>query len=203
MRKIAVKNVMDCYARTTFRKRLNWMCSDDSGNTPVYTRKKNKERLINAANTTKNDYLTVTVDVADKKLIGILEDQIERIDLKIDHHPARNCFAKYNYSDTQVGSCCEIIYDIITLLSENEEIIDTKIASSLYAGIISDTGNFKYPSVTEKTHFIAGKLIETGISHSKINEKMFGKRTIQDLNALKLALDTLDIVQMTNIKPEL
>ena len=88
MRKIADKNVwMLC--PDDVPERLNWMCSDDSGNT-LYTIGENKERLINAANTTKNDYLTVTVDVADKKLIGILEDQIERIDLKIDHHPARD-----------------------------------------------------------------------------------------------------------------
>jgi len=46
------------------------------------------------------------------------------------------------------------------------------IAECIYAGIIFDTGSFKYSLTSPKTHRIAARLLETGIDASKISERV-------------------------------
>ncbi len=133
--------------------------------------------------------LIISADVAEPQLFGRYEEIFkDRVNLKIDHHPPRSQFAEYNYADDTTSSCSEIIYRMLEPLG----VIDPDIASALYAGIISDTCNFKYPDVTSETHRAAAALIDLGVDHSKINEKLFGKRSRSEIEALRLALDTLE-----------
>ena len=133
--------------------------------------------------------LIMSADIAETSLLGRYEDIFkDRIKLKIDHHPPRSQFAEYDYVDDTASSCAQIIYRMLQPLG----VIDADIASALYAGIISDSGNFKYPDVTSETHRVAAELIDLGVRHADINERLFGKRTRGEVEALRLALDTLE-----------
>ena len=89
----------------------------------------------------------IAVDIADKRLLGSLEDEFgDLIDLNIDHHVSNTQYAKALYLDKDASATCEIIYEI--LLSLRVKLNDT-IAQALYTGISTDTGCFKYSNVTE------------------------------------------------------
>lgn len=133
----------------------------------------------------------VSVDVAQKRLLGdsLSQQYGDKTDLAIDHHDTSRLFAKNTYCESDSASCCEIIYLIIKALGVT---IDEKIASCLFTGCSTDTGCFKYSSVTPRTHRIAAELIELGARHSKINEIMFDTKTVGSINLERMCLEALE-----------
>ena len=87
--------------------------------------------------------------------------------IMVDHHQQPDDFADLYFHDTAACSTCELVYEIIKGISGNN-IIDKKIASCLYAGIMTDTGNFRFNSVTARTHQIVSVLIEKGADNAAI-----------------------------------
>ena len=75
----------------------------------------------------------------------------------------------FKISYSEISSTCEIVYNIIKYLDPN--LINEKISTCLYTGIMTDTGSFRYSSTTFKTHKIISKLIKNGAEGSKIHEK--------------------------------
>jgi bifunctional oligoribonuclease and PAP phosphatase NrnA len=66
----------------------------------------------------------------------------------IDHHqqPQLEIF-NYGISDTSKSSTCEMVYDII-IESGHQDKITLEAAQCLYAGVMGDTGSFRFPSTT-------------------------------------------------------
>jgi phosphoesterase RecJ-like protein len=91
----------------------------------------------------------------------------------IDHHrePQTEVFA-YGISDTGKSSTCEMIYDFI-VDSGNEDKINKDVAECLYAGTMTDTGSFRFPSTTASVHKMVAALKEKGLDHSQIHENLF------------------------------
>ncbi len=91
----------------------------------------------------------------------------------IDHHqqPESACFA-YGMSDTEKSSTSEMVYDLI-VGSGHAGKIDTTIAACLYAGVMSDTGSFRYPGASAAVHRMVAALKDTGLNHTQIHENLF------------------------------
>ena len=71
----------------------------------------------------------------------LLSSDVPRV--LIDHHPDPVDFADIVFSDTSYGSSAEMVYRVICDTGFRE-LIDSDIAACLYAGIMTDTGNFSY-----------------------------------------------------------
>jgi phosphoesterase RecJ-like protein len=91
----------------------------------------------------------------------------------IDHHrqPETEVFA-YGISDTGKSSTSEMVFDLIEESGGISQ-IDRNISSCLYAGVMADTGSFRFPSATASVHRMVACLMETGFDHSKIHENLF------------------------------
>jgi phosphoesterase RecJ-like protein len=91
----------------------------------------------------------------------------------IDHHrePQEEIF-EYGVSDTVKSSTCEMIYDFING-SGRLEMINKQIAECIYAGIIGDTGSFRFPSAHAGVHKLTAVLMERGLEHSHVHDKLF------------------------------
>lgn len=91
----------------------------------------------------------------------------------IDHHqqPQTESF-NYGVSDTGKSSTAEMVFDFI-LNSGNEDKINKDIAECLYAGVMTDTGSFRFNSTTSSVHQMVARLKETGFDHSKVHESLF------------------------------
>lgn len=90
----------------------------------------------------------------------------------IDHHLEPDRFPDYQLWDTKVCSTAELIYDFILMLG-GEKQIDKTIATCIYTGLLTDTDRFRIPTTTPKVHYIAAKLMETGVEHTRIFEKIY------------------------------
>jgi phosphoesterase RecJ-like protein len=89
----------------------------------------------------------------------------------IDHHEGPDdC---WNIALNRIGhsSTSELIYDLMES-SSLSGLLDEDIASCIYTGIMTDTGSFRYPATTPRTHIVASELLKTGIDQSIIHSRV-------------------------------
>lgn len=129
--------------------------------------------------------LVVSVDTASPSQVGALYDVYEgKIDLMIDHHEKGTPYAD-NYIVPGASSCGEVLYGVICELAamyrKKESDIPLRVCELIYTAVSSDTGCFKYNNVKPETHALASKLIARGIDASEINHKLFGIKTLKQM----------------------
>ncbi len=134
--------------------------------------------------------LIVSVDVASTSMLGNCAKLIKLAEsIKIDHHESPEAFADYNYTKPESASCSELIFELINLLTP---VMSDRVCELLYAGISFDTGCFKHSNVTSSTHEKAAYLVSRGVDTSSINQKLFGNKTKKEIEALKMAYNSLE-----------
>lgn len=97
--------------------------------------------------------------------------------LMIDHHLFPAEFFQYAISDTSASSTAELVLRWMNDTNQSDQ-LDQNIATCLYLGIMTDTGSFRFPSVTANLHREVGQLLDTGIQHASIHERVFDTNTI-------------------------
>jgi bifunctional oligoribonuclease and PAP phosphatase NrnA len=105
----------------------------------------------------------------------------------IDHHTSPAADFDFMISETETSSTSELIYDFI-VDSGDREIIDTDIASCIYAGIITDTGSFSYSCNYEKTYLITADLYHRGIDGEHIHRLVYDTYSENRLRLLGFAI---------------
>ena len=132
--------------------------------------------------------LTVAVDAASAELLGGIGKTLEgKIDLKLDHHPMGTDFAKYSLIYAGASACGELIFDLVSELGA----LSRSAAQALYAAISSDSGSFRFDSVTAQTHERAAKLLSMDIEHGKITESLYNTKTVGELTAEAAAIENI------------
>ena len=91
----------------------------------------------------------------------------------VDHHqePDEPSF-DFGISDCTKSSTCQMVYDLV-IGSGYHDKINEKIAECIYAGVVADTGSFRFPSANAAVHKLAADLKETGFDHSKVHENLY------------------------------
>ena len=91
----------------------------------------------------------------------------------IDHHrEPQTDFFDFGISDITKSSTAEMVYDFI-VETGGESKIDRNIATSLYAGVMSDTGSFRFSSTTASVHLMVAKLKSFDIDHPRIHTAIY------------------------------
>lgn len=89
----------------------------------------------------------------------------------IDHHITPTLILDIILYDPKAPATSILIFKLIKKMGDIK-LIDKDIATCLYTGISTDTGNFSYSSVTSETHKIIANLLDKGIDISNINSKI-------------------------------
>ncbi|MHB0755294.1 DHH family phosphoesterase [Polaribacter sp. M15] len=110
----------------------------------------------------------------------------------IDHHQQPDD-VKYMYSDTDICSTCQMVYQFIEM-NNDLQLIDADIATCLYTGIMTDTGSFRFRSTTSKTHRIIADLIDKGAKNDIIHNNVYDANSYNRLLLLGQALSNLQIL---------
>ena len=125
----------------------------------------------------KNIYDTVIcVDVA--SIDRIVENAREifnsaKVTLNIDHHKTNKGFADHNYVMGGISSAGEVLYKIF---EKEKKQITLEMANCLYVSILTDTGCFKYETVTSETFAIVSNLLKLGVNSSEIAQKCYEQK---------------------------
>jgi len=148
---------------------LNWM----PGAGKVLNYEKQKEEAEKILSETEILFcLDFNIFHRTKNLAPALE-AAQCIKALIDHHeqPDEQSF-NYGNSDVNKSSTSEMIYDFI-VKSGKKERLDQSVAECLYAGVIGDTGSFRFSSTHASTHLMVAGLMETGFDHTRVHNNLY------------------------------
>ena len=105
----------------------------------------------------------------------------------IDHHQNPEEFCEIVISRPEICSTCQLIYECIDEM-DGLEFLTKSCCEAIYLGMLTDTGSFRYPSVTAKTHRILAHLLEMGVEHFKIHEAIFDVNTLDKIQLRAYAI---------------
>ena len=183
---------VDIISPNKFPEFLKWM--DPNNIIKIFdANEKYSQKIIDAE-------LIFTLDFNNLVRISGMKEYVEKSNAKIimiDHHEEPSNYADFMYSEPKMSSTCEMIYHFIEKMGDVDK-IDKNISRSLYAGIMTDTGSFKFPSTTELTHLVISNLLKTGISHSDIHNHIYDNNKFERVQLLSFALSKIKIIENLN-----
>ena len=162
---------------------FNWMPGADK--ILIYEKQsKECDALLAAAD------LFICTDFNDPKRIGPIGAKMMANPCKkilIDHHLNPVDFADEVHSHPEASSSCEIVYRLITAddrfavrtKTANAEgqlpLLDKNIATCIYTGLMTDTGNFSFNSTSAELYDIIANLLRAGVQKDEIYNAVFNQ----------------------------
>lgn len=107
----------------------------------------------------------------------------------VDHHAGNDGFGDPRLVNLGACATAELVYDVLDAIGVP---LTPEIASSLYAGIASDTGAFRYLNTTPRALRIAARLVERGADPAATAEALYARKSEASLRVLGLALASLE-----------
>ena len=119
--------------------------------------------------------LVIVVDSSKVDRVGAVLDEVEKVDLNIDHHPDNTHFAQINIVDSTAVSATQILTRLLPQLGLK---ISSTVAANLLTGMITDTIGFKTDNMHPEVLRMAAELYELGadlpgLYHSAVAAKTF------------------------------
>ena len=172
---------------------LKWM----PGETEILkfdAKKEEAKKYIEDAN------VIFTLDFNDLSRIGEMQAVVAKSEatfIMIDHHQQPADYATYMYSDTRMSSTCEMVYNFICFLGDENE-ITAEMASCMYSGIMTDTGSFRFSATTSTTHRVIASLMDKGAKNNEIHNAIYDTNSPSKLQLLGCALKNLVVLEAYN-----
>ncbi len=125
--------------------------------------------------------LSICVDTASAARVADQRFNLSEYVIKIDHHIPVEDFGDFQFVDVTRSSTAQIILEFY-LRYKDELKFNMTAAIALYTGIVTDTGRFRYRSVTADTFKAVAFLLDFGLDFTEI----LGKLDMKTEDLLKL-----------------
>jgi bifunctional oligoribonuclease and PAP phosphatase NrnA len=129
-----------------------------------------------------HDLLVVDTSRSDRTGVPIPETGAR---LNLDHHEDNPLYADFNLVNPRAAASAEIVAD---LYAELDIPLDKEAAEALYAGIRTDTGDFRFRNISPRAHELVADLLRAGVVPAEVHERINRRGTIQQLNIVGLSL---------------
>ncbi|MBF0571313.1 MAG: bifunctional oligoribonuclease/PAP phosphatase NrnA [Candidatus Omnitrophica bacterium] len=139
------------------------------------------------------DYeVAIVLDCGDLKRVGVVKQFIQKDKplINIDHHVTNEKFGSINVVCPTASSTCEMIFD---LFQEAGYPLNKNLAVLLYAGIMTDTGSFRYENTCAHSHAVIEKLMAFKISAARMYDRLFVGIPVADM---KMFTDVIHSAQL-------
>ena len=124
--------------------------------------------------------LGIVIDTATSDRISNPRYTLCRELCKIDHHIPVQSFAAYEWVEEHRSSACEMIAAFFDAF-KSELKIDVEAATRIYAGMVTDSGRFRFRSVSGDTMRLAGMLLDIGVD----TDHLYASLYMKDFHTLK------------------
>jgi len=133
-----------------------------------------------------DQYTAVFVDCADGARCGDrLHALFPRPYAMVDHHISNKGYAEHDFVEPDSASTTEILAGICLDLDIP---IDAIAAQAFYTGIVTDTGQFKFPATTRKTFLLAAELFKCGAKPSEAGYELYERESLGKIQLLQMFL---------------
>ena len=130
---------------------------------------------------------TGTIDRLSNKKIGLCPELI-----KIDHHIDDKPYGDLSWVEPERSSCCEMIVDLQQQFTDVLP-MTKEAALFLYTGMVTDSGRFRFDSVSGDTLRLAAVLLDTGID----TETLFANLYLEDFEYFRFEAYIYEHMQRT------
>ncbi|MCQ2413026.1 MAG: bifunctional oligoribonuclease/PAP phosphatase NrnA [Sphaerochaetaceae bacterium] len=130
---------------------------------------------------------TAGLDRCSNKLITKAKELI-----KIDHHIDIAPYGDISWVEDDRSSVCEMVTDFLFTF-QDELVCDSRVATLLYTGMVTDSGRFRYIETTGETLRLAGFLLDKGIE----TQKLFANLYLEDFDYYKFQSYVFDKMNIT------
>lgn len=137
--------------------------------------------------------LAIVLDTSAKSLISDERYTMADMTARIDHHIFCEKIAEIEVTDTSYESCCGLV---TAFAIECGLTVSPLAAKSLYTGMITDSGRFRYDSTTANTHKMASFLMERKFSTADIYRNLYA----DDYSFIRLRAQFVLKIQFTEQK---
>lgn len=131
---------------------------------------------------------TGTADRASNKKFSLCREII-----KIDHHIDIKPYGDISWVEEERSSSCEMIAKFYEAFRD-ELVLDKEGATYIYTGMVTDSGRFRYRSVSGDTLRLAGMLLDFGID----TDRLYANLYLDEYNALKFRAYVYNNMKMTD-----
>lgn len=166
-----------------FPKFLSWM----TGAGDIFTYDGHGEVCDNLIN---ESAVVLILDYNRYDRVGEMGAKLKASDAKkimIDHHIDPMTEVDHMLSDVTASSTAQLVYDFVEALGW-EASITPEIGQCLYAGIMTDTGSFRFSSTSARTHEVVAQLMHRGLRPEMVHQQIFDNNHLTRLRLLGHAL---------------
>jgi len=110
--------------------------------------------------------------------------------VNIDHHPGNRRYGTVNWVDPTAAATGEMVYELLVALALP---LTPEIATGLFTAIQTDTGSFRYSSVTGRTLRIAADLVDSGAEPAVVSTRLYESRPPEALRQLGTVLSRVEV----------
>lgn len=129
-----------------------------------------------------SDWSAVFVDCADHKRVGAKLAAMFPIPVGcIDHHMSRGTYAEHNVIDSTAAAAAEMLAG---MFFDAGLPVDAPTAQALYAGIVTDTGQFQFQSTTRRVFELTAQLMDCGADPAGAAAEIYERESFAKLELL-------------------
>ena len=138
--------------------------------------------------------LAISLDCATIKMLNGFANYFENAKSKvcIDHHSTNTMFGDYNYVNPDAPACSQILLVILQYFGIE---VSKEIGTCILAGIITDTGGFKYQGVTAETFEFVSWLLNKGVNVSKLYRQVLEVQTRPNFELHRIASNRIEFLE--------
>ena len=116
------------------------------------------------------DALAIILDCGGRNMVNDDRYTLAKITARIDHHIFSEKFADEEVIDTSFESCCGMIAQFA---EESGWKLNPLAAKSLYTGMVTDSGRFRYDGTTARTFHLASFLMTQGFDTNALFKDLY------------------------------
>jgi len=120
------------------------------------------------------------------KIIEELAPRFKGTKIVIDHHLDPSIPCDILLSDDGICSTAQLVYEVVSAINPAQ--LQGATLECLYTGLITDTGSFRFSSVDTRTHGIVSEMIEKGLKHWEVHQKIYDQNTLSRLQIIGYCL---------------
>ncbi len=109
--------------------------------------------------------------------------------INIDHHPSNTGFGDAALVDTKASSASLLVHELI---GSSGASVDARVATLLYAGVLTDTGGFRFSNTDARTFDAAARLVRLGADAPAVARHIYGEQPPERLRLLGMVLASLE-----------
>lgn len=121
---------------------------------------------------TYKDALAIVIDTGDTKRISNQKYSLCREVAVIDHHIQTKPYGDYRWVIEEKSSACEMIAQFYDAFSDELK-IDVEAATYIYTGMVTDSGRFRFRSVSGETLRLAGIMLDLGVDTDRLYAELY------------------------------